>query len=299
LLALMPDPLACTFCGKDAIVIELAGTPQRFDTRTFCESCEQEHRLKLENGCSQSGCYATGRYVNHLDGQAVFACGHHYAEQHARIEKKRADRRYNKFMDMRYQAGDRFEDYDLKSYPRDELGRKVLAPAQEWVNEFWDWEPQRNLILYGDVGTAKSSLAFACARSVIEDLDLGWATKVEWVAVRTLLKEVRASFNGGPAVDRDFGDPCGLLVLDDLGAERCTEWSRDYLASIIEYRYDNGQPTIVTTNFAPSKLAARLGYASDTKTLDLTIGERIVSRLIENAVVIPFKGADRRAKKAA
>jgi DNA replication protein DnaC len=290
-----PVEPACTFCGNPAIVEEhpapYPGASPQLIKRDYCLPCQLEHRLEPGHRCK---CGATGRYVDYLDGTPVYACPSHYDDEQARIDKHRADRRYQKYMNMRYQAGDRFEDYDLASYPRDDLGRKVLKPAQEWVTEFWDWEPQRNLILYGDVGTAKSSLAFACARSVIEDLNLGWAVDVEWVAVRALLAQVKASFNGGEPVERDFGDPCDILILDDLGAERCTEWTRDYLATIIEDRYDHGQPTIVTTNYQPSKLAARLGFD------DVMIGERLVSRLVENAVVIPFKGADRRiAKKAA
>ena len=285
--------LACTFCGNPGIVDEhpapYIGADPQLVKRDYCLACELEHRLDPGHHCAT--CAATGRYVEHLDGTPIYACGAHYDAQRARIDKARADRRYQRHMELRYQAGMRFENYDLASYPRDTLGRKVLEPAQEWLAEYWDWEPSQNLILYGDVGTGKSSLAYACARSVIEDLNLGWAVKVEWVAVRQLLAQTKASFNGGPPVERDFGEDCDLVILDDLGAERCTEWTRDYLATIIENRYDHGKATIVTTNYAPSKLAVRLGYD------DVTIGERLVSRLIENAVVVPFKGADRRVQR--
>lgn len=72
-----------------------------------------------------------------------------------------------------------------------------------------------------------------------------------------------------------------LLVIDDLGAEKVTDWSRQLLYLLIDRRYRNGRQTIITTNLTPSQLAE-------------TIDARIVSRLAEMGVVIELKGSDKR-----
>ena len=81
-----------------------------------------------------------------------------------------------------------------------------------------------------------------------------------------------------------------MLALDDLGAERPTDFARDELATLVEHRYMQGLPTIVTS-YPPSKLAARLGHD------DPEVGQRLVSRLTDDAVQIRFIGPDRRRKR--
>lgn len=73
-----------------------------------------------------------------------------------------------------------------------------------------------------------------------------------------------------------------LLVLDDLGAERATEWVQERIYVLINERYERMRSTIVTTNH-PS-----------LDSLAGAVGQRSVSRLMESATVIPVSGHDRR-----
>lgn len=72
-----------------------------------------------------------------------------------------------------------------------------------------------------------------------------------------------------------------LLVVDDLGAEKPSEWTQERFYSVIDHRYANCLPLIVTGNLPPSKLAEQTG-------------DRAASRLAEMCVVVPMTGADRR-----
>lgn len=86
----------------------------------------------------------------------------------------------------------------------------------------------------------------------------------------------------------------GLLILDDLGAERVTDWQLDVVARIVEHHYDRNETnTIVTSNYSPADLARRLGKDDPIQ------GERIVSRLIEGAIKLKLDRADLRVRKAA
>lgn len=72
-----------------------------------------------------------------------------------------------------------------------------------------------------------------------------------------------------------------LLVIDDLGAEKPTEWTQERLYSVVDHRYANRLPLIATGNLPPAKLVEQTGG-------------RVASRLAEMCAVVPMTGADRR-----
>ena len=76
-----------------------------------------------------------------------------------------------------------------------------------------------------------------------------------------------------------------VLVLDDLGTEKMSEWVYSTLYAILDYRYREMMITIITSNYKKPKL--------ETK-----IGERLVSRFHEMCTQITLKGGDRRIKNA-
>jgi DNA replication protein DnaC len=74
-----------------------------------------------------------------------------------------------------------------------------------------------------------------------------------------------------------------LVLLDDFGAQRLTDWSVDVINNVLDDRYNADLSTIITTNFDPGD-----------KDLEGYVGERLVSRLAENTTFIPIVGPDRR-----
>jgi DNA replication protein DnaC len=152
------------------------------------------------------------------------------------------------------------------------------------------------LYIWGPVGSGKSGLAYSIARESIERYPAS-AQDVHFVNVRAWLAEGRARLSAGedPDVDRllDSGGDGSFVVSDDLGAERITDWALEQIAYVIENRHAVGAWTVVTTNYAPSALAGRLGRD------DPVIGQRIVSRLLEDATKIELKRADLRVRRSA
>ncbi len=170
--------------------------------------------------------------------------------------------------------------WTLETYPKDEAGRRPWAQAITWL----DLPGRRpNVFLHGQVGTGKTGLAWALIREFCER-----GTEAAFLNFRDYLYNVRQSFDTKvPVDDRPHHVP--ILALDDLGAERPTEWAREELATLVDRRRMHRRPTIVTTNYEPAELARRLGHD------DPLLGARIVSRLLEAAVRIRFQGRDRRA----
>jgi DNA replication protein DnaC len=192
----------------------------------------------------------------------------------------------------------RMADWSFDTYPADARGRAAVKRAMSWIYPEDDSTVNagytNNLLIVGPVGSGKTGLAW----SVMRHLFIDDYSTVDFVNVRQLLADIRRSFG-----DHDAPDPLAglatvqILVLDDLGAERPTDWALETVATLIEDRYqrDLDAQTIVTSNYTPSQLADRLGRD------DPVIGQRIVSRLVESCTQIRLEGADRRVnqKKAA
>ena len=105
-----------------------------------------------------------------------------------------------------------------------------------------------------------------------------------YIFLPTFLEDLRDSYDSREA---DFEQVlsmvknCKLLIIDDIGAERVTEWVRERLVSIINTRVSNDLATIYTSNLSPEELRAELG-------------DRIASRVLGSSKVVEITGGDRR-----
>ena len=134
------------------------------------------------------------------------------------------------------------------------------------------------LYLHGPVGTGKTYAAAALAiQAVKAGLDIKWISSSTW------LTAMKASFNGAPAPDDVSAilTRCDLLVIDDLGSEKSSEWAVEQLFVLINEAYEQNVQLIVTSNLKFSGLNKRLG-------------SRIVSRLVEVCDPVAIEGEDRR-----
>lgn len=145
-------------------------------------------------------------------------------------------------------------------------------------------ERGRGAYLWGEPGRGKTYAAAHSVRASVEG-SRGPKVPAKLVSARQLLDSIRDGFNGG---DRDAlrrAEAVPLLALDDLGAERPTDWAIETLTGLIDARTAEGLPTIVTSNYSLGQLRELWGGMP---------GARIASRLGGACERIEVTGPDRR-----
>ena len=180
----------------------------------------------------------------------------------------------------------RFQGVSFERKPIADLDPFVLRPVHSYLRDIdASLDAGRGLWFYGDVGTGKTSLAMLISRAALEA-----GRSVAIYSVPRLLAEIKETY------DRDHVDSymqlfrrlsaVDLLHLDDLGAERTTEWVLEQLYSIINERWQEQRSVVVTTN------------VEELDELRDEIGPRTVSRLLEICdEPLPIKGPDLRTRQ--
>jgi len=153
-----------------------------------------------------------------------------------------------------------------------------------WAKNYVEnWKQVRaenlGLLLWGDVGTGKSFAAACIANALLEQSTPVLMTNFSKILnqMGTMYSEERyqyiASFNHYP-----------LLIIDDLGIERSTEYAKEQVYAVVDERYKANLPLIVTTNLTISQL----------RNPESVADARIYSRLLEMCTPVHVGGSDRR-----
>ena len=196
----------------------------------------------------------------------------------------------------------RYEHCELSNFDF-EGSQLSLAPARMAACRFVEEYPvdKTGLLLVGTIGAGKTHLAVGIIKALIREKGIPCL----FYDYRELLKEIQNSYNDSvqttelgllrPVFDAE------VLVLDELGAVRPTEWVWDTVSLILNTRYNDSRTTIITTNFADEAAATVVrtlspARANRDETLGDRIGERMRSRLHEMCRTVRMEGPDYRQK---
>jgi len=201
----------------------------------------------------------------------------------------------------------RYEHCELSNFEF-EGPHRALAPARMAACKFVEEYPVENagLLLIGNIGVGKTHLAVG----IIKELILGKGIACLFCDYRELLKQIQNSYNDSVrATELEVLRPVfetEVLVLDELGAVKPTEWVWDTVSLILNTRYNESRTTIITTNYPdevahdpfanPTSEFSRAQRAMRQETLGDRIGERMRSRLHEMCRIIKMEGQDFRQK---
>ena len=199
----------------------------------------------------------------------------------------------------------RYEHCELANYDTDFPGaHPSLAESHFIASNFarkCDPGGDKGLLIIGKIGTGKTHLAVG----IIKELILTRGISCLFYDYRELLKEIQNSYNSTvQTTELDVLRPVfesDVLVLDELGAVKPTEWVWDTVSLILNTRYNDNRTTIITTNFEDQPAAGTISIngtraAARGETLGDRIGERMRSRLHEMCRIITLDGADFRQK---
>ena len=181
----------------------------------------------------------------------------------------------------------RFRGVGFDRQPIADMDPALTREIRQFVRDIGgNLDTGRGLWLFGDVGTGKTSLAMLVSKAALEA-----GRSVAIYSMPRLLSDIKETYEDRSErsymqlFERLVG--VDLLHIDDLGAEKRTDWVLEQLYSIINERWQEQRSIIVTTNLI------------DVDELREQIGPRTVSRLHEMCDLIPIMGRDRRMQQHA
>ncbi len=169
-----------------------------------------------------------------------------------------------------------FESFDARV---SESAREAYAAALAYV-EAYPEHGGEGLAFTGGVGCGKTHLLSATVRGVIAK-----GAPALFVTVPTLLERMRESYRDDDSLYVNWlrrAQEADFLALDDLGAEKPSDWVSERLFALVNHRYSEGLPTCLTSNLTPDALAGR-------------VGDRVVSRLAQMCRWLWIDAPDRRS----
>ena len=202
----------------------------------------------------------------------------------------------------------RYEHCDLSNfqYDPDDKNQTSIIKARTFAGRFVEDYPveKTGLLFVGSVGVGKTHLAVG----IIKDLIREKGIHCLFCDYRELLKSIQNSYNPSvQATEMEILRPvfeAEVLVLDELGAVRSTEWVFDTVNYLLNSRYNDNKTTIITTNFPDGEESnaevdnlrspSATERAARRETLGDRIGERMRSRLHEMCKKVEINGPDYR-----
>lgn len=268
-----PAPGRCEYCGKELQPLGIVMGEEVLFWQPFLPRCD----------CQQAQAYWQEYDRRKAEEKAA-------AEEQ---ERRRAMQQKIERLLGRSGIKRRFQQRTFSNFHCDTQGRKKnYGIAKEYADNFAYHRARGDgLYIEGTNGTGKTHLAAAIALQLI-----GEGIPVICKTSSDLLLDIKKSFNDSGAQEHEVlavYKKVDLLIIDDLGKEQCSDWSMSTLYSILNDRYEDMKPTIVTTNYNADALANAL----TPKGFDNTKIVAIISRLREVSTVMTMAWADARTGK--
>ncbi len=217
------------------------------------------------------------------------------AREKAEEEERRRQKRIARII-KNSGMGERFLQRTFDTFsvtPENKRAFDIASRFAEKFDELRKEHVKRNgMIIAGPPGTGKTHLAAAVSNALIKR-----GVPVICMTMIDLLARIKKTYNGYESeAESDVLDEyrsVPLLVIDDMGKEPPTEWAISTIYSIINGRYENCLPTIVTTNYGTDDLIDRM---TPRDTRDSITAEATIDRLAEMCVAVVMSGESWRRK---
>ena len=238
------------------------------DGLLYCGNCNTKKQRVLNTPWSQSIVYCL--------------CECEVEKRNKRLveERRKEELRYIENLKVSGIHDKNIYNYTFANADNDVYIKKAKKYCENWEEIY---KNNNGLLLWGDVGTGKTFIAGCIANELIEN-------RVS--VLMTSLSKIINDLQGFGLTDKNAYlnsiNRFKLLILDDLGAERQSDFALEQVFSVIDSRYKNGQPVIITTNLSLNELK----NPTDTKY------KRIYDRILEMCVPLKFEGNSKRVEKS-
>jgi len=179
----------------------------------------------------------------------------------------------------------RMKDIDMTG---DKKRMEVIKWIDHFVSEYDFQKDMKGLYLHGSFGSGKTFLMSA----LLHELEIEKHASVSICYVPEVLRTLKDDWEMYESKIRQF-QRVDLLLLDDIGAEKVTEWGRDeVIGTILQYRMDHHLPTFFTSNMNLKELESHL--ANSSKSIDELKARRIIERIKQLAMPMELISENRR-----
>ena len=203
-------------------------------------------------------------------------------------ERKIKEDKKNKFSEniTLFEMNKNIKEASLKEvFKDDKLRLPIIKFFKEFIDNYDKKEKPKGLYLYGSFGSGKTYLIAALFNEMARR-----GVKSALVYYPELLRNLKSSFKTNYEEKFDYIRKAPLLLLDDIGAENETPWSRDEILSpLLQYRMEENLPTFFTSNLTLEELEKQLSITSSgidslkarriiERIKQLTVNEKLVSK---------------------
>lgn len=255
----------CGFCGKELQPIGL----------DYLYANISEDSIEYE----RCNCSKSKEYWKEIDNKV-------YEQQ----KRKRIRDIINTIYKQNY-IGRKLQEMNLENFYFDPSNKYVLDVVNDYINKNKDTMKPDSLIIMGKSDTGKTHLAAAIANKLIEN-----DKTVLMERLTNLLDRIRETYENNTKSENELIEiysNVDMLIIDDLGTEKISSWALEKLYTIIQNRYENGLPIIITTRFNKEGLIERFSYSKD---LDLV--DAMISKLYQMCFGIMLKGTKKELVKS-
>lgn len=224
-------------------------------------------------------CLDTGRIIDHGISKPCICSLKHRRQlllSRSGLPKRLAEAHFQK-LNLELYSTEQMQ--DNPQYTIRENAELVFDAAKTFAYKFQDDKRMRGLLIEGHVGSGKSYL-LGCIANYLINRDI----EIRYLVYGDLIQQIKSSFQSDSKTSTEeileelLRVP--VLLIDDLGTEYITEFTSSTLYHIIDRRYRDEKPFIVTSNFSPNELSQRMGL----------MGERIFQRIVETCRYLQLTG---------
>lgn len=187
------------------------------------------------------------------------------------IEKRKHFREIINKVNKQNYIGMKFQNLNFENFNINSENESAIAIAKDYINKNITSVNANGLIIMGESGVGKTHLAASIANKLIENDKI-----VLMGRLTTLLDRIKETFKDNTKSENELIEiysNVDMIIIDDLGTERISNWALEKLYTIIENRNENRLPIIITTRFNKQGLIERFSQSQDEQLVDAIISK--------------------------